>query len=130
MSQGGDSFPGHRIIGLHSAAMGRCIARHRRLLAAVARFSRGRATAGNWTLRAAAACLGLSISRILERLARWRLIRRKPADSREAKQKILYLMALIVAQRVKLRPEEIARAADSLEGFHSDLRDLLRTHSP
>ncbi len=128
VAQSADSFPDFGGNAGHSPAMGRCIARHRRLLAAVARFSRERAMAGSWTPRAAAAYLSLPAGRILERLARWRLICRKPTDSREAELKILYLMALTIAQRVELRPEAIARAADSLEDFHPQLRDLLRTH--
>lgn len=124
----GDGFPDLRRNAGHAPAMERCIARHHRFLAAVARFSRERTTAGKWTPRAAAACLGLSASRFLERLARWRLIRRKPTDSREAELKVLCLMALTIAQRVELRPEDIARAADSLEGFHPELRALLRIH--
>lgn len=110
-------------------AMARCVERHRRLLAAVARFSQSRAKAGGWNRRAAVACLGLSISWILERLARRRLFGRKPIDRREAEQKILYLIAAMLAQRMELRAKEIAMITASVREFHMDLNDLLRINS-
>lgn len=108
-----------------STAMGRCIARHRHLLNAVDRYSRRRA-ANFWGPRAAVAWLGLAASRFLERSARRRLIRLKAVDSCEAEQKVLYLIAAAVAQKMDLQPKEIADIAASVEQFKPGIADLLQ----
>jgi hypothetical protein len=107
--------------------MARGIDRHRRLLAAIDRFS-SKGPSNCRTLRAAAAWLGLAVSRLLERSARRRLIQLKAVDGREAEQKVLYLIAAILARKMDLQPAEIADIATSVEEFRPMVADLLRRH--
>lgn len=109
-----------------SINMACCIERHRRLLAALATFSRKATAARDRAWGAPAAWLGLTISQILERSARRRLIRRKPVGIFEAEQKILYLIAVTVGQDIDLRPAEIREVVASVEEFKAELAALLR----
>lgn len=112
----------------HPNAMTRCVERHRRFLAAVGRFSRRR-PANCWPARATV-WLGLAVSQFLERSARRRLIHLKAIDSCEAQQKILYLIAASVTHKMELQPAEIAAVASSLDGFRTDMADLLQSSRP
>lgn len=119
------SFVGYDKTGGHSTAMARCVEWHRHLLAAIDRFARKK-PANGWTPRAATAWLGLAVSQIRERSARRQLVRLKAADRREAEQKVLYLIAATVAQKMDLQPAEIVDIAVSVEDYRADIVDLLQ----
>lgn len=113
----------------HPGAMGRVIERHRRFLAAIDRLSRNGA-AKSWTPRAVFVRLALTVSRILERAARRRLVHQKAFNGHMAEQKILYLIAANMAQKMELRPAEIAEIVTSVEDFRRDISDLLQGSEP
>ncbi|MEI9411892.1 hypothetical protein [Mesorhizobium salmacidum] len=131
----GDGFPpnasdvGRAKIANPATGMQRCIERHRRLMAAVDRFSRKR-SARRLSLPSAAAWLGLVVSRLLERSARRRLIQRKAVESCEAEQKILYLIAAILARKMHLQPAEVAEVEASVREFQPDITGFLRRKNP
>ncbi|WP_224720293.1 hypothetical protein [Mesorhizobium sp. CO1-1-7] len=120
---------GRAKIGNPATGMARCIERHRRLVAAVERFSRKRC-ASRFSLLSAAAWLALVVSRPLERSAWRRLVQRKPVESCEAEQKILYLIAAILARKTHLRPAEVDEVKASVMEFQSGIADLLRRKDP
>ncbi|RWI54695.1 MAG: hypothetical protein EOR16_23120 [Mesorhizobium sp.] len=94
-------------------------------MAAVDEFSRKR-IASPWTPWSAAAWLCLVVSRLLQRRARRRLIQRKAIDGCEAEQKILYLIAAIVARKMDLQPAEVAEVEASVREFKPDIAGFLR----
>lgn len=110
-------------------AMGRVIERHRRSLAAVDWLSRNGA-ARSWTPRAVFVRLALAASHILERSARRRLVHQKAFNSQMAEQKILYLIAANMVQKIELQPAEIAVIVTSVEDFRRDIVHLLRGSEP
>lgn len=109
-----------------SAAMARCIERHRRWHAAVARLSRRKAPPDSWAIRAIVARLGLVFARSFEMSARRRVIHRKPEDAAEAEQKVLYLMAATIARNMELNLGEAAEVGASVKDFTAELTDFLQ----
>ncbi len=110
-----------------SAAMTRCIERHRRWHAAVAGLSRPKAPPVSWTIRAMVTRLGLMFARSFEMSARRRLIHLKPEDAAEAEQKVLYLMAVTIARNMELNLDEAAEVGASVKEFKAELVELLQT---
>lgn len=107
--------------------MARSIYRHRRLLAAVDKFSCNR-SANRWAARWVAFRLGLAVSRLLERAARRRLIELEAVDGCDANQKVLYLVAATLARKTELLPADVAEVEASVEAFRPDIAALLRKH--
>ncbi|MCA0016384.1 hypothetical protein LB561_14270 [Mesorhizobium sp. B292B1B] len=108
-------------------AMARSIDRHRRLLAAVDKFSCNR-SANRWAARWVAFRLGLALSRLLERAARRRLIELEAIDGCDANQKVLYLVAATLARKTELLPADVAEVEASVEAFRPDIAAFLRKH--
>lgn len=66
------------------------------------------------------------IARQLERSAMRRLVRSEPATCDEAKEKVLYLMAALMAGATQLCAIETAKLGKSVEPFKGELATFLR----
>ncbi|TPK72143.1 hypothetical protein FJ930_13350 [Mesorhizobium sp. B2-4-15] len=108
--------------------MARSITRHRRLLDAIEMFSR-KTGSGRWTVRSTPVRLCLVLSNLLEASARRRLIRLQAGNRLEAEQKVRYLIATMLARKVKLQPSEVDTVKASVGEFHPDIAGFLRKQS-
>jgi len=70
--------------------------------------------------------IGYFIARQLERFAMRRLVRSEPATCEEAKDKVLYLMAAVIAGPTQLWETETAELKKSVEPFKGELATFLR----
>lgn len=113
-------------IVLCSTGMGRCIRAHQRSMVDIASFASMSGTARGWNLRSAAIWAGLTVSCLLERSARRRLVSRKPTNACEASQKILYLTAAALARGMVLQQAEISKIAAGVEEFKAELISPVR----
>jgi hypothetical protein len=69
---------------------------------------------------------GYYIARQLERSAMRRLVTLEPATCDEAKEKVLYLMAAVMAGPTKLCAAETTKVGKSVEPFKAELATFLR----
>ena len=76
--------------------------------------------------RSALNSAGYFIARHLERSAMRRLVRLEPATCDEAKEKVLYLMAAVMAGPTQLCATETAKLGKSVEPFKRELATFLR----
>lgn len=70
--------------------------------------------------------IGCSLARQLERSAMRRLVRAEPATCDDAKEKVLYLMAVVMAGPTSLCAAETAKVGKSVEPFKRELAAFLR----
>lgn len=70
--------------------------------------------------------VGYLIAHQLERSAMRRLVRFEPATCDEAKEKVLYLMAAVMAGPIQLCATETAKLGKSVEPFKGELATFLR----
>lgn len=64
------------------------------------------------------------IAKTLERRARRRLLSVTARSTGEARQKVLYVIAAIVAGRLRLEANDIERVVATIEGFSAEVEDL------
>lgn len=65
-----------------------------------------------------------------EKCAYSRLLSSKPANAADAREKLIYLMALMSSNAVVLPPSDVQRAVRTLRPFRSDLARALGTRLP
>jgi hypothetical protein len=69
---------------------------------------------------------GLLAAGAWERLAWWRFIRRRPSNTQEAQTKILYLLAVVIADGARLQANDVATSVASLARFQRDIASFLQ----
>lgn len=70
--------------------------------------------------------IGYFMARQLERSAMRKLVRLEPASCDEAKEKVLYLIAAMMAGQTQLCAAETAKLGKSVEPFNRELATFLR----
>lgn len=115
-----------RLAGFMPVHMDCIIRQHRRWRGLAERFSIGREDRRFlWiAITVSTAMVGATLA---ERMA-WRLlVRHLPRNSHEARDKLLYLMALSIETGTEFSHSEIGQIVASLRDFETDLKMLLRS---
>ena len=112
------------------SAMSRAIVRHKSRWTAVLRLRASGTMQGKQLADGTVSRWRLKIVLNLERWTRRRLIRLPAKSSDEAAEKVLYLMAAMIAGNTKFSAEEIGSTKGSIAPFRSELERLFRSEAP
>ncbi|MBZ9870491.1 hypothetical protein LB542_06430 [Mesorhizobium sp. BR1-1-9] len=104
----------------------RAVQRHRKRLRLVTKLTAVRQRCGRSLYRVIAIDLAIAGAILAEKIAWRRLIRQRPLNIHEARDKAMYLIALSLSGRATLSGRDIAEIRESSKGFDTGLKALLQ----
>lgn len=94
--------------------------RHRRRKTLALTAAALQARNGNW-LTTRSLSIRLSVARFLEQRATRRLVNAVPGSSEEAREKLQYTLAFLIADGDNVQPRDIEKVIDTLRQFRLDI---------
>ncbi|MBZ9965902.1 hypothetical protein [Mesorhizobium sp. BR1-1-2] len=104
----------------------RAIQRHRKRLRLVTKLTAARQRCGGSLYRVIAIDLASAGAILAEKIAWRRLIRQRPANVHQARDKAMYLIGLSLSGRATLSGRDIAEIRTRSKGFENSLKALLQ----